>query len=69
MEEKQFTFVFNGETLTNPNKYIVDQYGNRYMVFTNSTGSKFKIRRDDLMIDMTTGKCTQRNKVINVMRM
>jgi hypothetical protein len=68
MEEKQFTFVHNGVTLTNPNKYIVDQYGNRYMMFTDASGNKFKIRRDDLNIDMATGKCTPRNKVVNVMK-
>lgn len=69
MEEKQFTFVFNGATLMNPNKYVVDQYGNRYMIFVDDAGNKFKIRRDDLNIDMESGKCVQRNKAINVVKL
>ncbi len=64
----EFKFVFNGQTLISPDRYVVDGYGNRYMIFSDTSGSKFKIRRDDLQIDMNTGICTQRNREINVMR-
>lgn len=64
----EFTFVFNGQTLKSPDKYLVDQYGNRFMVFADATGNKFKICRDSLTIDMATGQCVQRNKDILVTR-
>ncbi|MDD5416919.1 MAG: hypothetical protein PHU12_03005 [Candidatus Aenigmarchaeota archaeon] len=64
----EFTFVFNEQTLVSPDKYVVDQYGNRYMIFSDGNGGKFKICRDQLIINMETGQCVQRNKEINVMK-
>lgn len=64
----EFTFVFNGATLKSPDRYVVDQYGNRFMIFSDGNGGKFKISRDSLTIDMQTGNCVQRNKEILVTR-
>jgi len=68
MEDKKFTFVFNGTTLTSPDKYFVDKYGNRYMIFSDGGGNQFKIRRDDLVIDLYTGKCISRLKEISMIK-
>lgn len=65
----EFTFTFNGTRLTSPDKYVVDQYGNRFMVFSDGNGNKFKISRDSLEINMETGMCSQRNKEINVVKL
>lgn len=65
----EFTLLFNNSNLTSPDKYVVDQYGNRYMVFSDAAGNKFKIRRDDIIIDMGTGKCTSRHKTLNALRL
>jgi len=64
----EFTFVYNGQTLTSPDRYLTDQYGNRFMIFSDASGSKFKISRDALNIDMQTGQCVQRNRDILVTR-
>ena len=65
----EFTFIFNGMTLKSPDKYMVDQYGNRFMIFSDGNGHKFKISRDALEINMETGQCVQRNKEINVVKL
>jgi len=64
----EFTFVFQGMKLTSPDRYIVDQYGNRFMVFEDIRGNKFQISRDELVIDMATGNCTKKNNEVNVKR-
>lgn len=64
----EFTFVFNGTMLKSEDKYFVDQYGNRFMIFSDGNGGKFRISRDSLTIDMQTGQCVQRNKEILVTR-
>ncbi len=64
----EFTLTLNGQILKSPDKYVVDNYGNRYMIFSDGSGNKFKISRDQLIIDMTTGACKQRNKEINVLK-
>ncbi|MBU3896953.1 MAG: hypothetical protein KJ697_03410 [Nanoarchaeota archaeon] len=61
MEEKKFTLVLDEKTLTSPDRYGVDQFGNRFMMFTDSAGNKTRVRRDDMIIDMETGICKQRN--------
>ncbi|MBU5574902.1 MAG: hypothetical protein QXF15_01935 [Candidatus Aenigmatarchaeota archaeon] len=58
IEEKQFILILNGEEFISPDKYVVDFYGNRYMIFeSKSRAFKIKVYRDDLEIDMVTGKC------------
>jgi len=65
----EFTFVFNGTTLTSPDRYMVDDYGNRFMIFSDGNGNRFKISRDAFEINMETGICTQRNKEIRVVKL
>lgn len=65
----EFTFVFNSMTLKSPDKYMVDQFGNRFMIFSDGNGNRFKISRDALEIDMRTGMCKQRNNEINVIEL
>ena len=55
--DKAFVLVYNGVKLTNNNRYTVDQYGNRFMVFKDSGGNTVKFYRDDLVIDHATGDC------------
>jgi len=66
MSERKFKFAFNGMTLESQDKYFVDKYGNRYMLFSDGNGNKFKIKRDDLIIDMGTGECRQRHKEMDI---
>ena len=68
MEDKKFTFVFDGMTLRSEDKYFVDKYGNRYMLFSDGNGNNFKLKRDDLIINLETGECKQRIKEINLVR-
>jgi len=65
----EFTFIFEGKTLTSPDKYMLDQFRNRFMVFSDGNGNKFKIPRDSLEIDMGTGICTARNNEIAVVKL
>lgn len=69
MEERKFIFVFDGTTLASPDKYFVDRYGNRYMLFSDANGNKFKVKRDDLVINIETGECKPRIKEINLVKM
>ena len=68
MEEKKFTFVFDEMRLVSEDKYFVDQYGNRHMLFSDGNGNNFKIRRDDLIINLETGECKARIKEIKLIR-
>ncbi len=65
----EFTFVFEGKTLTSPDKYMLDEYRNRFMIFSDTAGNKFKISRDALEINLETGTCSSRNNEINVIEL
>jgi len=65
----EFTFVFEGKALKSPDRYKVDQYGNRFMIFSDGNGNKFQISRDALDINVETRICTQRNKEIHVVKL
>jgi|GEM_PF-3657038 hypothetical protein len=57
-EEKTFVLFVNGEEFISPDKYFVDFYGNRYMIFEGKNSAhKIKVYRDDLEIDLSSGKC------------
>jgi hypothetical protein len=64
----EFTFVLDGMTLKSEDKYFVDKYGNRYMKFSDGNGNNFKVRRDDLIINLETGECKSRLKEINLVK-
>ncbi len=68
MEENKFKFVFDGVILTSQDKYFVDKYGNRYMIFSDGNGNSFKIKRDDLTINLETGECKPRIKEISIVK-
>ena len=65
----EFTFIFEGKSLTSPDKYMLDQFGNRFMIFSDGNGNRFKIPRDDLEINMENGMCTSRKNEVNVLKL
>jgi hypothetical protein len=57
---EEYLLVWQGGHFVNPNKVRTDNYGNRYMEF--SDGKTILVwRRDDLDIDHTNGHCKPRD--------